>query len=59
MRTLLLLVVIFAGWWVIGLAVAYVMIPLIPLFAIAAAGALLYRLTVPLRTRLRRHSIRV
>ena len=59
MRAILLTFVAMAAIWLGGLLFSALMIPLIPVFALAALGALLYGLITPRRTRARRHSIRL
>lgn len=58
MRDLAIGIAAFAGIWLGGLLLSVLFVPLIPIFALAAVGALAWWLVTPRRTRQRRRSIR-
>ena len=58
MRDLAIGIAAFAGFWLVGLLLSALLVPLIPLFAVAALGALVWWLVTPWRTHPRRRSTR-
>ncbi len=58
MRDLAIGIAALAGIWLAGVLLSALLVPLIPLFAIAALGALAWWLVTPRRTHPRRRSTR-
>lgn len=58
MRDLAIGITAFAGFWLVGLLLSALLVPLIPLFAVAAIGALVWWLVTPRRTHPRKRSTR-